>query len=118
VHLLATAASWTQPNVDYHAIAPEIVLTGAIVVLLLADLMLPERQKWATSTIAGLGLLAAAVPVITLAVDGADRSLFGGAYAVDNFALALKAVFLAAGYVVVLLSANYVEEGDFYQGEY
>ncbi|MEP6659023.1 MAG: NADH-quinone oxidoreductase subunit N [Acidimicrobiales bacterium] len=118
MHLLATAASWTQPNVDYHAIAPEIVLTGAIVVLLLADLMLPERQKWATSTIAGLGLLAAAVPVITLAVDGADRSLFGGAYAVDNFALALKAVFLAAGYVVVLLSANYVEEGDFYQGEY
>ena len=111
------AASWTQPNVDYHAIAPEIVLTGAIVVILLADLMLPERRSGPrppspARTAGGRG------PVITLAVDGADRSLFGGAYAVDNFALALKAVFLAAGYVVVLLSANYVEEGDFYQGEY
>ena len=30
----------------------------------------------------------------------------------------LKALFLLAGYVVVLLSTNYVEEGDYYQGEY
>ena len=42
-------------------------------VLLVADLFLPERQKWATSTIAGLGLLAAFVPILTLAVDGDDR---------------------------------------------
>ena len=58
------------------------------------------------------------VPVLTLAVDGADRSLFGGAYVVDNFALAMKAVFLLAGYVVVLLSTNYIAEGDYYEGEY
>ena len=37
---------------------------------------------------------------------------------VDNFALVLKALFLLAGYVVVLLSTNYIEEGDYYQGEY
>src|SRR5581483_5273315 len=40
------------------------------------------------------------------------------AYVVDNFALALKALFLVAGYVVVLLSTNYVAEGDYYEGEY
>src|SRR5581483_343037 len=40
------------------------------------------------------------------------------AYVVDNFALALKALFLVAGYVVVLLSPNYVAEGDYYEGEY
>ena len=37
---------------------------------------------------------------------------------VDNFALVLKTLFLLAGYVVVLLSTTYVEEGDYYQGEY
>jgi NADH-quinone oxidoreductase subunit N len=37
---------------------------------------------------------------------------------VDEFALTLKALFLVAGYVVVLLSQNHVEEGDYYQGEY
>jgi NADH-quinone oxidoreductase subunit N len=58
------------------------------------------------------------VPVLTLAVDGADRSMFGGAYVVDNFALVLKALFLRAGYVVVLLSTNYIAEGDYCEGEY
>ena len=53
------------------------------------------------------------VPVLTLAVDGADRSMFGGAYVVDDFALVLKALFLVAGYVVVLLSTNYIAEGDY-----
>ena len=30
----------------------------------------------------------------------------------------LKALFLVAGYVVVLLSTNYVAEGDYWEGEY
>jgi NADH-quinone oxidoreductase subunit N len=44
--------------------------------------------------------------------------MFDGRYVVDEFALTLKALFLVAGYVVVLLSQNHVEEGDYYQGEY
>ena len=30
----------------------------------------------------------------------------------------MKALFLVAGYITILLSANYIEEGDYYQGEY
>jgi NADH-quinone oxidoreductase subunit N len=44
--------------------------------------------------------------------------MFGGAYMVDNFALVVKALFLLAGYVVVLLSTNYIAEGDYAEGEY
>jgi NADH-quinone oxidoreductase subunit N len=116
--LLAQLAPWQSPAVDYHALAPEIVLATTILVVLVADLFLPERQKWATSTISGLGLLASLVPILTLAIDGDDRIMFNGAYVVDNFALVLKALFLLAGYVVVLLSTTYLEEGDYYQGEY
>ncbi len=111
-------SGFDSPNVDFHAFAPEIVLTGAIVVVLLADLFTPEDRKGIVPSLAGLGLLAALVPVLTLAVDGTDRVLFGGAYAVDNFALLLKALFLIAGYIVVLLSTNYVAEGDYAEGEY
>ena len=32
--------------------------------------------------------------------------MFGGRYVVDDFSLVLKALFLLAGYVVVLLSTN------------
>ncbi len=106
------------PYFDYHALLPELILTGTIVAVLLADLIFEEREKWATSTIAGIGLLAAMVPVLTLAADGADRVMFGGAYVVDNFALVMKALFIGSAYLTLLLSSNYVEEGDYYQGEY
>src|SRR3954463_10358089 len=109
--------AFTTPQVDYHAFAPELVLTGTLVVLLIVD-VISERNRPLLGAIAGFGLLAAMIPVITLAVDGADRSMFGGAYVVDNFALTMKALFLLSGYVVVLLSTNYVAEGDYYEGEY
>jgi NADH-quinone oxidoreductase subunit N len=44
--------------------------------------------------------------------------MFGGAYVVDNFALVMKALFLIAGFLVVLLSTDYIAEGDYYEGEY
>jgi NADH-quinone oxidoreductase subunit N len=44
--------------------------------------------------------------------------MFGGAYVVDDFALVLKALFLLSGYVVVLMSSTYIDEGDYYEGEY
>ncbi|MEY2462564.1 MAG: NADH-quinone oxidoreductase subunit [Acidimicrobiaceae bacterium] len=109
--------AFATPQIDYHAFAPELVLTGALVVLLLVDLA-SDRNRPLLGAVAGIGLLASMVPVLTLAVDGADRSMFGGAYVVDNFALTMKALFLISGYVVVLLSTNYIAEGDYYEGEY
>ncbi|CAN5120227.1 NADH-quinone oxidoreductase subunit N [soil metagenome] len=109
--------TFVSPSIDYHAFAPEIILTVTLVALLVVDVM-SERNRALLSSIAGVGLLAAAVPILTLAVDGADRSMFGGAFEVDNFALALKALFLASGYIVILMSTNYVAEGDYYEGEY
>src|SRR3954464_261871 len=117
--MFAQLAPWSSPAVDYHALAPEIVLASFLVIAIIADLLFEERQKWATSTIAGIGLLATLVPILTLAVDsGPARSMFDGAYVVDDFSLVLKALFCIAGYVVVLMSANYIDEGGYYQGEY
>ena len=116
--LLQQGTPFLRPEVDFHAFAPEIALVGAIVVVLLVDLFTPEGARGIVPQVAGIGLLAAMVPVVTLAVDGVDRVMFGGAYAVDNFALVLKALFLLAGYVVVLLSTNYIAEGDYEEGEY
>jgi NADH-quinone oxidoreductase subunit N len=118
--MLAQLASgqWQTPHVDFHAIAPEIVIVGAIVVMILVDLFAPREAKGALSSLAGIGLLAAAIPVITLAVDGTPRVMFGGAYVVDQFTLVLTGVFLLTGYVVVLLSTNTIAEGDYWEGEY
>ena len=113
------ASGWVSPKVDYHALAPEIVLGAGIVVLLLADLFLSDAKKWVLSSVASFTLLGAFLPVLTVALgtDGA-RSLFDGRYVVDDFSLVLKALFILAGYVVVLLSADHIREGNYWQGEY
>jgi len=119
---LMTAASeagdFVSPALDYHAFAPEIVIVGTLVLVLLVDLFTDEENAWALPSLAGIGMLAALVPVITLALDGQDRVMFGGAYVVDDFSLVMKALFLIAGYIVIQLSTNEIAEGDYHEGEY
>jgi NADH-quinone oxidoreductase subunit N len=114
------AQAWTAPTIDWHAIAPELVLVVGINIVLLVDLWLDESKKWAMATISGFVLLGAVVPVVTLAVIGDDvrDAVFDGRYVVDEYALILKALFLLVGYVVVLMSQNELEEGGYYQGEF
>jgi NADH-quinone oxidoreductase subunit N len=107
------------PYFDYHALAPEFILAGVLVVALLIDLVVDETRKYLVTQFAGIGLLATLIPILTLWADGGmPRSMFGGAYVVDEFSLLLKALFIISGYVVLLMSSNYIEEGDFYEGEY
>ena len=119
--MLATllASDWVSPTFDYHAIAPEIVLAGGIVLVIILDLFLAEHNKWVLAPITGFTLLGAFIPVLTLALsDDGTRSLFDGRYVVDDFSLVLKGLFLLAGYVVILLSSDYIREGEYYEGEY
>ena len=116
---LLAAAPWTAPVVDYHGLAPEIVVALGLCVVLLVDLFLAERSKWLLASLTGFTLLGAFIPVLTLALDDAGvRSMFDGRYVIDDFSLILKGLFLLAGYVIVLLSTTYIEEGEYYQGEY
>ncbi len=116
---LLAAADFVSPQIDYHALAPEIVLGVGIVVVLLVDLFVADSKRWIVATLSGFVLLAALLPVVTLSVIGDDvRSMFDGRYVVDNFSLVMKALFLLAGYIVVLLSTHEIEEGGYHQGEY
>ena len=116
--VLAAFPEFVRPTIDWHALAPELVLVATIVLALLVDVFTPEESKWTASSIAGLGMLAAIVPVLTLALRDDPTSLFGGSYVVDDFALLLKGLFLVAGYLTVLLSTNTIAEGDYAEGEY
>ena len=112
------AAKFEAPNVDLHAILPEIALTAVAVIILLVDLFLDETRKYWITTIAGVGVALSGIPILTLAVNGNDRTMFGGGYVVDNYALLLKGLLLVSAYVVLLLSSLYLSEGDYYEGEY
>ncbi len=110
--------AFERPAIDWHAVAPEITLLAVGCLITLIDIVFLEKARPYTATLAGLGVLATAIPIITLAIDGVDRVLFDGAYVVDDFALFTKAIFLISGYVIILLSTNYVAEGDYWENEY
>lgn len=116
--LATSVLAFEAPHLDYHALAPELVLVATFVLVFALDLA-GDRFKPVLGSVAGLGLLAAAVPVLSLWADEAPvRAMFGGGYVVDEFSLALKGLFIVAAYVVILLSTNYVAEGDYWEGEY
>jgi NADH-quinone oxidoreductase subunit N len=106
------------PYLDYHALAPEIIITAVALIVLVVDLVWRESARNVVPQIAGIGMLVALIPVLSLASDGETRSMFGGAFVVDNYSLAFTGFFLVVGYVTLLLSYDYIAEGDYYQGEY
>ena len=44
--MLGAASALPTPVFDWHALAPDIVLVATLVVVLVADLLLPERESW------------------------------------------------------------------------
>ena len=109
-------------SIDYHAIAPELVLVGAALLVLIVDLFLPPERRWLAMPLSFAGVLGSLAAVVTL-TDGRVRGTFclddgTCSYVVDNYAVLFKIIFLGAALVVLLLSLNYFEEGRYYQGEY
>ncbi len=105
-------------EIDYWALAPELVVVATMLGVFTLDLLLPRSQKYWTATVAVAGTALAAVPLVMLAVDGTTRSMFDGSYVVDEFAVILKAVFIVSAYIVLLMSHHYIESDRYYQGEY
>jgi NADH-quinone oxidoreductase subunit N len=105
-----------MPSIDYHAIAPEILLGTSVIFVLMADLALRPERKWVAVIPSFLGVAAALVVELTLV--GQTRTSFGGAYVSDSFAVLFKTFFLAVALAVLMLSARYFRDGRYYQGEY
>src|SRR6476620_1715387 len=103
-------------NIDYHAIAPELFMTGTILLVLVFDAFLPERRKQITMPVGLVGTVGALIATLTLI--GEHRETFGGMYVVDPFAVLFKVFFLASAIVVLIISYRSMQEGRYYQAEY
>ncbi len=105
-------------QIDYLALAPELIVVVTILVVFALDMVLPLSRKYWAATAAVAGTALALVPLGLLAIEGGTRSMFEGSYVSDDFALVLKGLFLVAAYIVFLLSHHYIESERYYQGEY
>jgi NADH-quinone oxidoreductase subunit N len=103
-------------QIDYHAILPELILSGTIVVVLLLDAVVTERHSWFSMPLSLAGVVAALVATLTLI--GSRRTTFNGMFVIDNFALLFKVFFLSVATIVLLVSLRYFRDGRWHQGEY
>jgi NADH-quinone oxidoreductase subunit N len=105
-------------SIDLHASLPEIILTGALMLVLFVDLFLPDKRKSLNSLLAMAGVIGSAIALMTLV--GERRTTFGGMFVVDAYALLFKFLFLAVAAIVILISITYLDEnlrdaqGEFY----
>ncbi len=115
--MLELAQGLTQPNVDWHALAPELVLAAAACIVLMVDLFLPDDAKWVAMPLSAAGLFGTAAAVVSLIGQG-DRVTLAGSFEVDGFALLFKGLFCVIGLIVLAISFHYFRAGRYYQGEY
>jgi NADH-quinone oxidoreductase subunit N len=104
--------------IDLHAALPEIILTGALLLVLCVDLFLPDEKKKWNGLVALAGVLGSLIAVATLV--GERRTTFAGMFVIDGYALLFKFLFLAVAVIVILISADYLDtntrnaQGEFY----
>ena len=62
VSSLLAQAEWTAPAIDWHAIAPELILVIGINLVLFIDLNIAESKKWMIATLTGVVMLGGVHP--------------------------------------------------------
>src|SRR2546423_13583581 len=77
-------------QVDYAAIAPELVLTTAVCLVLVPHLLLPEDRKSAIMPVSLLGVAGTLVALLFLARGPGTRAPLCAIFLVDPFGVTLK----------------------------
>ncbi|NJQ02961.1 NADH-quinone oxidoreductase subunit N [Streptomyces zingiberis] len=110
-------------SVDWLALAPPALAAGAALVVLVADLFLPERRKPLLGVLATAGLLLAGLALLPLL--GGERRTFclttdpdTCSYVADPFALAFQFLVLGGALLTALISLHTVRDRQVPAGEY
>jgi NADH-quinone oxidoreductase subunit N len=104
----------TPPDVSFALIAPELIVFGTALVVLMTDLWLPPRRRDVLVATAVLGLFGAGVAV-ALAADGVA---FSGLYVRDGLTRAGQALALVVSGLGVLIAPEYLRRTRLERGEY
>lgn len=97
-------------------ILPEIILTITGIVLILLDLGLAEDRKGAVPAVAGIGFLAALVGLGPSV--GQNIQVLWQMYSIDSVSLFFRTLFLAVGFMAVLVSWEYARRTKMAIGEF
>lgn len=98
-------------------LAPELALGATAIIILLGDALAPGGlSRPAVLAIAGLGIVASVV--LAWSLVGVTTTSFGGALAVDLFALYFKFLLLGTTLLVLLAAYPFLQELEQYHAEF
>jgi NADH-quinone oxidoreductase subunit N len=103
-------------QIDYAALAPEIIVSAAACFVLVVDLVLRARARVFSAVFAMWATFAAFIVEARMLRTG-PRETLGGLFVLDDFAVVTKLLFLAMAFVVLWLSVAPMR-GHRYEGEY
>jgi NADH-quinone oxidoreductase subunit N len=103
-------------NLDWHAVAPQLILAVAACVVMVVDLFLPQDKRWLAMPLSAVGIIMTLGSILSLV--GPRRETFGGTFEVDGFSLLFEALFCVIGLIVLGISFNYFRSGRYHQGEF
>lgn len=102
---------------DWGAVGPELILGGAVLVLLLVDAFVRERIRTITTWLSLAALALAFVDTYYLWSHGDSHALYGQITS-DKFAVFFDGVIILSAVLAVLLSESYIHTSSFDPGEY
>ena len=102
-------------NLDYSLLTPEFCLAGLAAIILGIDLFAPQVRKAWLPYITAAGLIG--ILVLSLGWLGTESD-FAGLIFVDDYTTFFRVFFIATAAVVVLMSAQFVQDRLKNPGEY
>ncbi|MEO1288278.1 MAG: proton-conducting transporter membrane subunit [Chloroflexota bacterium] len=96
---------------------PAIWLASSVLILLLADLFLPEERKHWTPILA-LSFISVSFVMTLFNFSPEETSAFGGMFVADGFTGFLNIVTLGTAFFAILLSTDYLKQANIHHGEY
>lgn len=107
---------FTITEINLTPLLPAIIPAVTAMVVMLADVLLPGKNKSWLAWLALLGLGIAAY--FTVILFDTNQSAFNHSVVADNFALGVALVILAAAFVTILLSMDFLQARQLDLGEY
>lgn len=104
-------------GINYHAILPETITASVAVLIMVIDAVARNIERRVAGAISLLGLVAAAIAVVTLWGRNGETS-FSGMIITDDFRLFFAMIFLIVTFLTVLISLKWVEDEALPVGEY
>ena len=104
-------------GINYHAILPETITAAVALLIMVIDAVARNIERRVAGAISLVGLVAAAVAVVTLWGRNGETS-FSGMIITDDFRLFFAMIFLIVTFLTVLISLRWVQDEALPIGEY